>query len=381
MVQKNIDESFLRKSGLKPTRQRLLLSKLLFSKGDKHFTAEEIRKLVVNKGAKISLATICGSDVHTWLGHRPFPTPSILGHEMVGKIVKLGKNLKSDFNGKKLSIGDRVTWSMTASCQNCFFCKKGIPQKCINLFKYGHVESSGNMGLTGGFANFIHLRKGSFIFKVPNDLSDEEVSPLMCAGATITSGLDEANFSKCKYVVVQGCGALGLYACAFSKKLGAEKIIAIDMDSKRLSLAKEFGADYTVNIKNEKNIINNISQITIGFGADYVIEVTGTPSVIDQGIKFLRIGGTYILLGAIYPNSKFTLDSSEIITKCLTLVGMHNYKPESLDLAIKLVQKTKSKYPYKKLVGTQCSLSLDDVEDALKSFESRKTTRPSIKPI
>ena len=60
---------------------------------------------------------------------------------------------------------------------------------------------------------------------------------------------------------------------------------------------------------------------------------------------------------------------------------MHNYKPESLDLAIKLVQKTKSKYPYKKLVGTQCSLSLDDVEDALKSFESRKTTRPSIKPI
>ena len=330
---------------------------------------------------KISLATICGSDVHTWLGHRPFPTPSILGHEMVGKIVKLGKNLKSDFNGKKLSIGDRVTWSMTASCQNCFFCKKGIPQKCINLFKYGHVESSGNMGLTGGFANFIHLRKGSFIFKVPNDLSDEEVSPLMCAGATITSGLDEANFSKCKYVVVQGCGALGLYACAFSKKLGAEKIIAIDMDSKRLSLAKEFGADYTVNIKNEKNIINKISQITNGFGADYVIEVTGTPSVIDQGIKFLRIGGTYILLGAIYPNSKFTLDSSEIITKCLTLVGMHNYKPESLDLAIKLVQKNKSKYPYKKLVGTQCSLSLDDVEDALKSFESRKTTRPSIKPI
>ena len=56
---------------------------------------------------KISLATICGSDVHTWLGHRPFPTPSILGHEMVGKIVKLGKNLKSDFNGKKLLYGKK----------------------------------------------------------------------------------------------------------------------------------------------------------------------------------------------------------------------------------------------------------------------------------
>ena len=83
---------------------------------------------------KISLATICSSDVHTWLGHRPFPTPAILGHEIVGKIVKLGKNLRFDFNGKKLNVGDRITWSMTTSCQKCFFCKKGLPQKCVNLF-------------------------------------------------------------------------------------------------------------------------------------------------------------------------------------------------------------------------------------------------------
>ena len=329
---------------------------------------------------KISLSTICGSDVHTWLGHRPFPTPAILGHEMVGKIVKLGKNLKYDFNGKKLSVGDRITWSMTASCRNCFFCNKDLPQKCVNLFKYGHTKSIGSMGLTGGFANFIHIRKGSFIFKVPNELSDEEVSPLMCAGATVTNGLDEANFSRCNYVVVQGSGALGLYACAFSKKLGAKKIIVIDVDTKRLSLAKEFGADYIINAKKEKNIVKKIFKLTKGIGADYVIEVTGTPTVIDQGIKFLRFGGTYILLGAIYPGSEFTLDSSEIITKCITIIGMHNYKPESLDLAIKLVQKTRAKYPYKKLVGTQCGLTLDGIEDALRSFESRKTTRPSIKP-
>ena len=175
---------------------------------------------------KISLTTICGSDVHTWLGHRPFPTPAILGHEIVGNIVKLGNSLKFDFNGKKLSVGDRITWSMTTSCQNCFFCKTGLPQKCIKLFKYGHAKSVGDLGLTGGFANFILIRKGSFIFKVPDELSDEEVSPLMCAGATVTNGLDEANFSKCNYVVVQGSGALGLYACAFSKKLGAKKIIS-----------------------------------------------------------------------------------------------------------------------------------------------------------
>ena len=217
---------------------------------------------------KISLTTICGSDVHTWLGHRPFPTPTILGHEIVGKIVKLGKNLQFDFNGKKLNVGDRITWSMTASCQKCFFCKKGLPQKCVNLFKYGHTRSVGNLGLTGGFANFIIIRKGSFIFKIPNQISDKEAAPLMCAGATITSGLDEANFSKCNFVVVQGCGALGLYACAFSKQLGAKKIIAIDIYNDRLSLAKEFGADYVINAKQENNIMKKIEKITKGVGAD-----------------------------------------------------------------------------------------------------------------
>ena len=329
---------------------------------------------------RISLATVCGSDVHTWLGHRSFPTPAILGHEIVGKIVKLGKNLRFDFNGEKLAVGDRITWSMTASCQKCFFCKKGLVQKCTKLFKYGHAKSVGNLGLTGGFADFILIRKGSFVFKIPNQVSDEEAAPLMCAGATVTSGLDEANFSRCNFVVVQGCGALGLYACAFSKQLGAKNVIAIDMEKDRLSLAKKFGADYVINIKHEKNIVEKIKKITNGIGADYVIEVTGTPRVIEQGIKFLRIGGKYVLLGAIYPNSKFTLDSSEIITKCIKIIGMHNYKPQALDLAIKLVQKTRSKYPYKKLVGTQCNLTLYDVEDALKLFASKKTVRPSIKP-
>nr|AIF11075.1 alcohol dehydrogenase, zinc-containing (adh) [uncultured marine thaumarchaeote KM3_49_A08] len=359
-------------------------SAIMFNGAKKPLTKKEFlipKKLGSNEAlVKISLTTICGSDVHTWLGHRPFPTPAILGHEIVGKIVKLGKNLKFDFNGKKLHVGDRITWSMTASCQKCFFCKKNLPQKCVALFKYGHVKSLGKFTLTGGFADFIIIRNGSFIFKIPKKISDEEAAPLMCAGATVTSGLTEASFSKCNFVIVQGCGALGLYACAFTKQLGAKKIIAIDMEENRLSLAKQFGADYTINSKLEDNIVEKINKITKGVGADYVIEVTGTPKVIDQGIKFLRLGGKYILLGAIYPGSKFTLDSSDIITKCIQLIGMHNYRPEALDLALKLVLKTKNRYPYKKLVGAQCELSLDGVEKSIKLFESKKTTRPSIKP-
>ena len=249
---------------------------------------------------EISISTVCGSDVHTWLGHRPFPTPCIMGHEMVGKIIKLGTKLTHDFLDNKLSVGDRITWSMTASCGDCYYCKiANLPQKCTNLFKYGHVKSDESSHFTGGYAKFVKIVNGSFIFKIPDDLSDKEVVPLMCAGATITSGLDAVNFSQCDYVVVQGCGALGLYACAFSKELGSKTVIAVDLDEKRLELSKEFGADYTINAaENESSIINKVLEITEGRGADVVIEVTGVPNVIKQGIKMLRVGGKYILLGA-----------------------------------------------------------------------------------
>ena len=181
---------------------------------------------------EISLATVCGSDVHTWLGHRPFPTPCILGHEMVGKIIEMGSKIKEDYVGNLLKINDKIIWSMTVGCNNCFFCKAGLPQKCYDMFKYGHVRSDLDQHFTGGFAKYIILKKGTSTFKIPKNLSNEEVSPLMCGGATVTSGLNIAKFGACRFVIIQGCGALGLYACAFTKELGAETVIVIDTNEK-----------------------------------------------------------------------------------------------------------------------------------------------------
>tara|TARA_B100001750_G_C15512596_1_gene604709 strand:+ start:1976 stop:3100 length:1125 start_codon:yes stop_codon:yes gene_type:complete len=329
----------------------------------------------------ISLSTVCGSDLHTWQGHRPFPTPCILGHEMVGKIIELGNDIKNDYNGDNLAKGDRIVWSMTVGCGDCYFCNHDLPQKCVKLFKYGHVQSDNHPYFTGGFAKYVILKKGSNVFKVPPELSDEEAAPLMCAGSTITSGLDIANFDKCNYVVIQGCGGLGLYGCAFSKEMGASKIIVVDPNKERLELAKEFGADYIINANNSDNsIIDEIRKITEGRGADYVIEVTGDPNALPMGIKILKVGGKYILLGAIYPESIVSLDSSDIITKCLQIFGMHNYKPENLRRAIELVKDTKNKYPYKKLVGPTFDLSVNGLENAFKALDHNKSIRPAIVP-
>ena len=330
---------------------------------------------------EITLSTVCGSDVHTWLGHRAFPTPCIMGHEMVGKIITMGKNLTTDYTGQKLAVRDKVVWSMTVGCGECFFCKKKLPQKCTKMFKYGHVKSDQQPHFTGGFAKYVQLKKGSYIFKVSSELSDEEVAPLMCAASTITSGLDYGDFHECDYVIIQGCGALGMYACAFTKQLGGKKVIAIDVMDERLELAKQFGADHIINAKNVgENLLDEIMKITEDRGADVIIEITGEPSVIKEGIKMLRVGGTYILLGAIYPNNHVTLDSSDIITKCLKIVGMHNYHPKHLETAIDLVLKTKDKYPYKKLVGPNFEFSAKGLEDAFKALDSKQSLRPAINP-
>ena len=328
---------------------------------------------------RITLSTICGSDVHTWLGHRPFPTPCVLGHEMIGKIVKLGENVKQDFEGNNLNLGDRITWSMTVGCSNCFFCKNNIPQKCINLFKYGHENNDSLPFPNGGLSQYVILKEKTVIFKIPDDLTDEEVSPLMCAGACVLNGLELANFSNCNFFVVQGCGALGMYACAFGKALGAKKIIAIDKIQSRLDFAKQFGADYTLLSDGNTSIIDEIKKITNGKKADYVIEVTGDPSVIELGLKSLRIGGKYILLGALYPGSNFTIDSSEIICNAIQIIGLHNYSPEYLGKSLKLVSKTKSKIPYGKIVGPIFDLSKSDVESAFNLLDTKKSIRPGIK--
>lgn len=330
---------------------------------------------------EISISTVCGSDVHTWLGHRPFPTPCILGHEMIGRIAKLGKKLCYDHVGNNLSVGDRIIWSMTASCGNCYYCKTAkLPQKCIHLFKYGHVSSDNPPHFTGGFAKYVKIVTGSYIFKIPDDLTDKEAVPLMCAGATITSGLDSVNFGPCDYVVVQGCGALGLYACAFAKEMGAKMVIAVDIDDKRLTMAKEFGADILLNSNLESDVVSKIKDLTEQRGADYAIEVAGSPNVIPDGIKLLRIGGTYVLLGAIYPGNNVTIDSSDVITKCLHICGRHNYDATHLQNAIRLVLQSKSKYPYEKIVGPIFEFSKHGLENAFNSLNSKKSLRPAVIP-
>ena len=115
---------------------------------------------------QVSLATICGSDLHTVSGRRDAPTPCVLGHEAVGTIAAPTQHRSA--TGELLREGDRVTWSLMASCGRCAYCTdRNLPQKCETLFKYGHARSEGATTLSGGFATHILLRPGTAIYHIP----------------------------------------------------------------------------------------------------------------------------------------------------------------------------------------------------------------------
>src|SRR5262249_49024200 len=107
---------------------------------------------------RVLCCTICASDVHTFTGRRSEATPTVLGHEIVGRVEAFGPEAAHhDFRGASLAVGTRVSWSVTASCGRCFSCTQQLPQKCAALFKYGHQRFDRAHPFTGGLADLVTL--------------------------------------------------------------------------------------------------------------------------------------------------------------------------------------------------------------------------------
>src|SRR5262245_30387011 len=107
---------------------------------------------------RVSLCTLCRSDLHTHAGRRAGPTPTVLGHEIIGRIEAFGPSAaRVDLLGTAVTVGDRVTWTVTVSCGQCFFCAEDLPQKCEHLYKYGHEPVTAARPFAGGLADYILL--------------------------------------------------------------------------------------------------------------------------------------------------------------------------------------------------------------------------------
>ena len=143
----------------------------------------------VPRGAEILVrvesCTLCGSDLHSFEGRRKVPVPTILGHEIVGRIEAFGPAaVRSDAAGCSLEIGSRVVWGLVAACGECFYCQRDLSQKCLRSVKYGHESFRSGYELLGGLAEHCLLMPGTAIVRLPEDLSLNTISPSNAQSST-----------------------------------------------------------------------------------------------------------------------------------------------------------------------------------------------------
>ncbi|WP_248760376.1 zinc-binding dehydrogenase [Pseudarthrobacter sp. SSS035] len=297
--------------------------------------------------ARIDLATVCGSDMHTVSGRRPGPFPGILGHEAVGTIVATGPGGVRDHRGRELTLGDRVVWSVTVACGECDRCASGMTAKCRTLLKTGHEPLDGAWGLSGGYASHIHLPRGITLVSVPDGISDLAAAPSACATATVIAVLEAAGTPKGRRVLVSGAGMLGIVACAVASSRGAASVEVRDLNPERLELARKFGATRTTTTGEY-----------LGSGAyDVAVELSGAQSAVASALAALDTGGRLVLAGSVSPGPAVAMDPERMVRSLLTVTGVHNYEPIHLQQAMDFLDETRNTHDWDSLVEEPRPLS------------------------
>ena len=327
---------------------------------------------------RVSCCTVCGSDLHTYQGHRDTPVPTILGHEIIGRIEAIGGTLL-DLEGNRLELGDRITWSVAASCGECFYCTHELPQKCERLFKYGHEKLRPAHALSGGLAEHCLLAPGTAIVKLPAELPDLVACPINCATSTVAAALRKGQLQAGETVVILGLGALGLTAAAMARSMGAAHVVGCDVDDRRLEVAKSFGVTAGLNVTTgAASLVERVRDLTSGRGADLAIELSGAASSVELGLGSLRIGGRYVLVGSVSRSRDVAINPEVIVRRMLTIHGVHNYAPIDLLAAVRFLTLNHTRYPFEKLIGGTWALA--NAEAAFKHAIANRSLRVAVRP-
>ena len=352
---------------------------------------------------RAEMAGICGTDVHLWKGQLPISLPIILGHETVGCIQQLAEGIERDWTGHPLKIGDRVTWTSTTSCGECYYCKvKRQPTRCPERRAYGIGQRCDHPPhLFGGYAEFHYLRPRTNIFKIPDDLATEAVIGAGCALITAIHGLERicvegasdaaADEGTGKMpvlpslwrdsVVVQGAGPVGIASLAVARSAGARQVIVIGGPRHRLEMARRFGADHTIDIgeMHEANSrIDAVRRLTGGYGADVVLECVGLPGAVAEGMEMCRDGGKYLVLGHYCDAGTVAFNPHVITRKQLQVFGSWSSEPRHLGVALAFLQATSKVFPFAETVTHR--FPLERANEALMATANWQSAKSVIVP-
>ena len=255
---------------------------------------------------KVQACGVCHTDLHYREGGINDEFPFLLGHEAAGTVESVGDGVT------EVAPGDFVILNWRAVCHECRACRRGRPWYCFNTH-----NAAQPMTLTDGTALSPALGIGAFAEKTlvaAGRCTDVDPSaPPAAAGllgcgvmAGIGAALNTGNVQRGDSVAVIGCGGVGAASVAGARLAGAEKIIAVDLDERKLDWARSLGATHTVNAKSA-DVVEAVRELTDGNGADVVIEAVGRPETYRQAFYARDLAGTVVLVGVPTPEMKLEL--------------------------------------------------------------------------
>jgi len=330
---------------------------------------------------KVEQTGICGTDVHEYKGDPFGYIPVELGHEGTGEVVKLGKNIKTDYYGKPLKVGDKIVTGLKP-CGHCDTCLHD-PEH-IHLCEGGEIfglmpGEAAYKNFNGWFAEYIKVNAGGVVFNVSD--MDVDLRTLIEPCAVTVHAVEKAkeifNFKQNSYVLVQGCGPIGLLLLSTVRSMGVRNIIAVDGDENRLNMAKKLGAAYTVNFMTE-DAIAKVMEIS-GKGAEMAFQCTGSPKAASTIWKYVRRGGCMCELGFFVDNGDATYNPhKDICNKEIKVVGSWTYQAKDWIQACEVLKETqKNGYPVTELLSHKYALA--DINEAMEMNISMKGLKIVVK--
>lgn len=286
--------------------------KALVLKEYNHFEYEDVPEPGIGSNdvlVEVKACGICGSDVHGMDGStgRRIP-PIIMGHEASGIIMEVGENV-SEF-----SKGERVTFDSTIYCGKCNFCKHGLINLCDNRRVLG--VSCNEYRQNGAFAEYIAVPERT-LYRLPDKISFEHATMIEALSIALHS-VNRTPISINETAVVMGAGVIGQLVIQLLKISGCGRIIAVDINKKKIELAMRSGADTGLN-SDENDVQSEIYKQTKNKGADCVFEVVGIPQTIKTAVNSIKKGGSLTLIGNL--SSIIELPLQLIVTREISIYG------------------------------------------------------------
>jgi threonine dehydrogenase-like Zn-dependent dehydrogenase len=305
---------------------------------------------------------VCGTDVHLHHGRLSgVPYPIIPGHVNCGRLLE-SRGPVRDVDGREIRPGSLVTFfDVFGTCGSCWHCLVAkTATRCPSRRVYG-ITTSAEDGLLGGWAERIEIKSGVRILPIPDGLDALDFMGGGCGLPTGFHAVERAGVALGDTVVVQGSGPVGLNAAIFAQLAGAMNVFVVGAPAARLEAARRLGVEDTLDITVATGSGGRVSWVrdrTSGRGADVVVEASGNPAAVPEGLEMLRDGGRYVVVGQYTDAGDVAINPHRHVNRRhATILGCWGYEFTHLHRSLALMARHRERFRWRELVTREYTLA------------------------